>query len=100
MGAIAGGASEDSVAKWREFGILVGLAFQAVDDVLDESDSTGKSKGKDREQGKLTFLRFHSNDEVLNLAKGYTAQAVALIPNKGQAQDVIDFVESLIFRAK
>jgi geranylgeranyl pyrophosphate synthase len=100
LGAIAGGASEDSVAKWREFGILVGLAFQAVDDVLDESDSTGKSKGKDREQGKLTFLRFHSNDEVLNLAKGYTAQAVALIPNKGQAQDVIDFVESLIFRAK
>ncbi len=98
LGAIAGGVPMETVGQWREFGVLMGLAFQAVDDVLDESDSTGKSKGKDKSQGKLTFLRFHSNDEVLSLARGYTDAAVALIPKGVDADQVIDFAQKLIFR--
>lgn len=100
VGAISGGASSEAVARWREFGVLIGLAFQAVDDLLDESNSTGKSAGKDRSQGKLTFLRFHSNDEVLNLARGYTEAAIALIPEGIDARKIIAFVDSLIFRTK
>ena len=100
LGAIAGGASIDGVQRWREFGIWVGLAFQAVDDVLDRSGSTGKSMGKDQSQGKLTFLKFHSNDDVLKLARGYTDAAVACIPDGIQAGSVVNFVQGLIFRTK
>jgi len=41
-----------------EFGIKLGLAFQIVDDLLDEKGDAaalGKSVGKDRRQAKLTF---------------------------------------------
>lgn len=100
MGAIVGGATNREVADWREFGILVGLAFQAVDDLLDEADNTGKSVGKDRQQGKLTFLSLFTNDEVLNLAKGYTDAAVARVPDKERAQKLIEFSQKLIFRTR
>lgn len=100
MGAIAAGAPDSSIPQWREFGVMIGLAFQALDDLLDESNSTGKSKGKDKAQGKLTFLAQYTNDEVLSLAKSYTQTAIALIPDKDRARYLIEFVEKLVFRTK
>ena len=41
------------------FGELIGLLFQVVDDILDETASfekLGKSVGKDKESGKSTFI--------------------------------------------
>lgn len=58
MGAIAGGASEDALAKLTDYADAVGLMFQAVDDLLDvtqTADKMGKATGKDAEQGKLTY---------------------------------------------
>ena len=61
-GAIAGDADEttlDCVDRWST---AIGLMFQVVDDLLDETQSSehlGKAAGKDREAGKLTFPAVH-----------------------------------------
>jgi len=58
-GAIAGGASDEHVEALGRYGQHLGLAFQMVDDVLDETgtaEALGKTPGKDREGGKMTFV--------------------------------------------
>ena len=58
LGATAVGADADTLSRLCEFGGRIGLGFQIVDDVLDEegvADDLGKTPGKDREAGKLTY---------------------------------------------
>jgi geranylgeranyl diphosphate synthase type II len=58
MGAISGGADEKALAAISDYGEAIGVMFQAVDDLLDVTQSTealGKAAGKDAEQGKLTY---------------------------------------------
>lgn len=58
MGAIAAGAPRALVESLGAYGQRVGLAFQIVDDVLDEEGAAGelgKTPGKDRAQGKMTY---------------------------------------------
>lgn len=58
MGAIAGGANEDQLHALSEYAGAIGIMFQAVDDLLDVTQSAekmGKATGKDAEQGKLTY---------------------------------------------
>lgn len=58
MGALAGGASDVQLALLTRWGECMGLMFQIIDDLLDETASAeqiGKAVGKDREAGKLTF---------------------------------------------
>ena len=58
VGAILGGAGNRSRARYREFGRLLGAAFQVQDDILgiwgDES-ATGKSAASDLAEGKLSL---------------------------------------------
>jgi geranylgeranyl pyrophosphate synthase len=58
MGGLSGGATTEQLAHLSRWGSLMGLMFQIVDDLLDETASAeqlGKAVGKDREAGKLTF---------------------------------------------
>lgn len=58
LGGILGGASDAELAALRRYGEATGLAFQIVDDLLDEEESAatlGKTAGKDAVQGKLTY---------------------------------------------
>lgn len=58
LGGILGGATENQVEALRTYGRAVGLAFQIVDDLLDieeTAETLGKTAGKDRAQGKLTY---------------------------------------------
>jgi geranylgeranyl pyrophosphate synthase len=57
-GAIASRAPEPVVRAVTEYGRRVGLAFQVIDDVLDEEGAgaeLGKTPGKDRRRGKMTY---------------------------------------------
>jgi len=62
LGAILANANEDDTAKIREFGNLVGVAFQIRDDILgmfgDEA-KLGKSITADMTEGKQTVLTAH-----------------------------------------
>jgi geranylgeranyl diphosphate synthase type II len=58
IGAMLAGASPEAIAKLSSYGSNVGLAFQVIDDILDEESTTeqlGKDAGSDRERGKSTF---------------------------------------------
>jgi len=58
LGALAVGAGRDVVERLTQYGGRMGLAFQITDDVLDEEGVTaelGKTAGKDRARGKLTY---------------------------------------------
>jgi len=56
--AVLAGAEDAALRHLGEYGKKVGLAFQIVDDLLDETGSPeqmGKSTGKDRESKKATY---------------------------------------------
>lgn len=58
LGGLLAGAAEDQLEALRHFGDATGLAFQIVDDLLDQeesADTLGKTAGKDLAQGKLTW---------------------------------------------
>ena len=52
MGAACGERSRRSLARSRDYGAAVGLAFQVVDDILDVTQfgTLGKTAGKDAAQ--------------------------------------------------
>ncbi len=57
-GAIVAGAAEHEIATARAFGTELGLLFQIVDDILDETGSDealGKQAGADARRGRRTF---------------------------------------------
>jgi octaprenyl-diphosphate synthase len=58
VGAIIGGASEETEKALAEYGMHLGTAFQVIDDVLDYSGDlteTGKNLGDDLAEGKPTL---------------------------------------------
>ncbi|KMQ51440.1 polyprenyl synthetase [Chitinispirillum alkaliphilum] len=57
-GALIAGANAEELKRLSSYGTHVGLAFQVVDDILDEESTTeqlGKDAGSDRARGKATF---------------------------------------------
>jgi geranylgeranyl pyrophosphate synthase len=77
LGAIAAGTSPDVVQRFRSFGERLGLAFQIMDDLLDESTATGKSVGKDKDAGKLTYLAMMSPTAARAAAENQSKLALA-----------------------
>ena len=72
--ALLAGVPRPKLQALTVFGLSAGLAFQIVDDILNEtgkSEDLGKKAGSDRERGKMTYPRAiglgKSKDEVLRL---------------------------------
>jgi geranylgeranyl diphosphate synthase type II len=58
VGALLANAPVQTIEKLSSYGSNVGLAFQVIDDILDEESTTetlGKNAGSDRDKGKATF---------------------------------------------
>ncbi|MEM8883608.1 MAG: polyprenyl synthetase family protein [Planctomycetota bacterium] len=78
MGGLAAGAEERTLTGLRAYGSALGLAFQIVDDLLDESGSAeelGKSPGKDREARKMTYPAAIGMDASREHARNWAARA-------------------------
>ncbi|HIT91361.1 MAG TPA: polyprenyl synthetase family protein [Candidatus Stercorousia faecigallinarum] len=61
-GAIIADANEQQLKEITEFGQYLGIAFQIADDILDETstfEEMGKTLGKDKEAGKLTYTSLY-----------------------------------------
>lgn len=74
-GALAADAGESLLDKVTTYGRSLGLAFQIMDDILDEEGSFGdlkSGKGLDREKGKATYPRVFG----LERSKEITAQLI------------------------
>ena len=98
-GAILGGGSPAEIAALRHFGSSLGLAFQIVDDVLDEEGTRrdlGKSPGKDRARRKATYPALFGVDASRAKARRAIATAKAsLAPlgkRAGSLADLADFI--------
>jgi geranylgeranyl diphosphate synthase type II len=87
MGGIAAGASDPNLDALRAYGTALGLAFQIVDDVLDETsdaETMGKKTGKDRAARKMSYPAAVGLDESRTRARACADEAVAAlapIPN-------------------
>lgn len=78
MGALAAEADPDTVDRLGRFGRRLGLAFQAVDDILDvtgETDELGKSGGRDRALGKATYPSVLGLEEAERVSRRLAAAA-------------------------
>ena len=69
MGAIVAGAGEQELEELDSFASKFGLAFQIYDDIMDEISSfeeMGKTTGKDKNSGKLTYVSLYGLEEAKN----------------------------------
>ncbi|WP_432737903.1 polyprenyl synthetase family protein [Maridesulfovibrio sp. FT414] len=87
------GATEDDVRRAEEYGRLIGVAFQIVDDVLDivgDEAALGKPVGSDIELGKSTYPSLIGLEESKELARKYIEEAVELLsPYSGEEADFL-----------
>ncbi len=89
-GAIIAGATQEQVNEMDEFGQIYGIAFQIYDDIMDEIatfEELGKTIGKDKEAGKLTYVSLYG----LEQAKTKVRELVK------QGHNIIDKYNSDIF---
>jgi geranylgeranyl pyrophosphate synthase len=85
-GAIMGGATDALFAALDAYGTEIGLAFQIVDDILDEEGSAatlGKTAGKDKAAGKPTYPAFFGLDRSRELASECQTKAGAALERAG-----------------
>ena len=62
-GAIISGAEGEMVATMSEWGLMLGLCFQIMDDVIDlrsDTETLGKTSGSDISSGKRTLIAIHA----------------------------------------
>ncbi len=80
IGAVGAGAPSAVLARLTEFGERLGMAFQIVDDLLDEEGARadlGKTPGKDRQRGKMTYPAAVGMEASRARAAGLAAEAAA-----------------------
>lgn len=87
MGAMAGRPlTEQEQAHLDRYAKCVGLAFQVVDDVLDEAADTatlGKTAGKDKAAGKTTYVSLMGLNRAREFAGQLLADAVGAVASFG-----------------
>jgi geranylgeranyl pyrophosphate synthase len=102
-GAIMAGATDQLFAALDQYGTEIGLAFQIVDDVLDEEGSAatlGKTAGKDRAAGKPTYPAFFGLERSKALAAESHARARQALERAGLLDSRLADIASWIIERK
>jgi geranylgeranyl diphosphate synthase type II len=104
IGAMLANAPAATLKRLSSYGGHVGLAFQVVDDILDEESTTeqlGKDAGSDREKGKATFPAICGMEESKRYAKALIRKAgddIAFLGKKGKMlRELADYIRVRIF---
>ena len=87
----------------KEFGLNLGIAFQMVDDVLDEvsnKEVLGKSIGKDKDSGKLTIVAIYGLEKAKEMAKQQTQKAINSLNNINELALLKELANYLLVRIK
>ena len=102
-GAVMGGATEALFAALDQYGTEIGLAFQIVDDILDEEGSAatlGKTAGKDKAAGKPTYPAFFGLEQSKALAAECNGKARAALDKAGLLDSRLADIASWIIDRK
>jgi octaprenyl-diphosphate synthase len=77
-GAASAGASEETIAKMKRFGELVGISFQIKDDLFDfeSGNKTGKPNGIDIKEQKMTLPLIYMLSQVSASEKRHTIRTI------------------------
>ncbi len=89
MGAACGTTTPAAWQALSEYGDTIGLAFQVVDDILDvtqESETLGKTAGKDANDNKPTYVTVLGLDAARSHAAELRDTALAALARSGLAQ--------------
>lgn len=99
LGAISAGAPAEILQALQAVSERIGLAFQILDDLLDLSDGTGKSAGKDQRQGKLTYLAAMNEQDARKYAAKLNREAIETLRElPGESKQISDFIDYLLSR--
>ena len=91
VGAIIANAGENVIEEFDNFAKKFGLAFQIYDDIMDEISSfseLGKTVGKDKLSGKLTYVSLYGLNEAKNKFNSLTRECY----------DIIEKYDSTVFK--
>ena len=86
--ACAANVAPTALAALRDYGAAIGLAFQVVDDILDvtaDSETLGKTAGKDAAADKPTYVSLWGLDGARAQAKQLLAESLAALERSGLA---------------
>lgn len=103
MGGLAGGATEEILAALADFGTALGLAFQIVDDILDETSDAatlGKSPGKDRAAGKMSYPAAVGLDASREYARTWADRAKAALAPVPDSDILMALAELTVERSR
>jgi geranylgeranyl diphosphate synthase type II len=87
LGARVAQANEETLTSLKEYGLLIGLAFQITDDLLDirgNVEKVGKGVNKDAALGKLTYPSLLGVEASERRAQSLIADACRLIEPLGE----------------
>ena len=93
MGAITAGAPAKQLNITREFGSLIGLAFQIVDDILDIESSRevlGKDIGSDEQQDKATYPKVYGLERSKEIAREMIEDACKVLSGLNGKTEILD----------
>lgn len=99
-GAYSANASKEQLEILGEYAEKIGLLFQIADDILDaEGDEKlmGKTLGKDRAGGKLTFVNLYGLEKAREYAESTAREAEELLR---RLPGRCDFLRDMIFYIK
>jgi len=92
MGGILGGGDASSVGALSRYGECLGILFQAVDDILDETgtfEEMGKTVGKDRTRGKVTLVAERGLEVAVRRSEELAGEAVSALSGFGPEADAL-----------
>ena len=100
VGAIHAGATASTRAALRRFGFALGLAFQVTDDILDvvaDTESLGKTAGKDADCGKMTYPALYGVERARQQAHEHIARvcdSLSAWPSSARLQALARYIET------
>ena len=97
IGAIAANAREKVIDEFDSFAQKFGLAFQIYDDIMDEIstfEEMGKTMGKDKVSGKLTYVSLYGLEEAKKKFRFFINGSYDII-NKYNSEIFSDIIERL-----
>ena len=103
FGCYLANASAEDQQILETFGQKLGLVFQIVDDILDiegDTETLGKSVGKDKKVKKVTFPSVYGLEKSKEMAKNLITEAKALLSPWGEKANMLLMLSDFVLTRK